>query len=83
MLQVLGALLILAGYAGAQSGRFDQRSLAYLLVNLTGSLLLAVLALREEQWGFVLLEAAWVLISLWGLAAVVSRRADPRSRPGP
>jgi hypothetical protein len=68
ILQIIGALLILAGYAGAQARLLDQKSYAYLLVNLVGSLLLAVLAYDQRQWGFLLLEGAWALISTWGLA---------------
>jgi hypothetical protein len=76
LLQIAGALLILAGYGGAQWGLLDQKSYAYLGVNLVGSLLLAVLAFLEEQWGFLLLEAAWALISAWGLAGLLRSRAS-------
>jgi hypothetical protein len=39
----------------------------YLWLNLVGSMLLAVLAAIESQWGFVLLEASWGLVAAWGL----------------
>ena len=66
-LQVVGALLILAGFALAQFRMLDQQSYAYLILNLVGSVILAYLAYVERQWGFMLLEAVWAVVSLWGL----------------
>jgi hypothetical protein len=71
LLQLAGALLILVPFAAVQLGRSTPASVAYLALNLAGSLLLAVLALAGEQWGFLLLETVWALVSGWGL----SRRA--------
>ena len=66
-IQILGALLILAGFAGAQLGRLRVDSTTYLVLNLIGSAVLAYLALIEEQWGFVLLEGVWAAMSAWSL----------------
>ena len=68
-------MLVLAGYTLAQLGRLDQHSIPYLVVNLVGSAILAALALHESQWGFLLLEGVWALVSLAGLVG----RLRPRS----
>jgi hypothetical protein len=75
LVQIVGAILILVAFAGAQFGRLEQRSIAYLVLNLIGSLILAVLAAIESQLGFLLLEGVWSLVSLWSLVAEL--RAKP------
>ena len=67
LVQVVGAVLILVAFAAAQLGAMDPHSRIYLVLNLVGSLILAVLAWRERQWGFLLLESVWAVVSLWGL----------------
>lgn len=67
LVQIVGALLILAAFAAAQFGRLDQRSVSYLVLNLVGSAILAVLAALERQIGFLLLESVWAIVSLWSL----------------
>ena len=74
--QVIGAVLILVAFAASQFGALDQHSRAYLALNFVGSLILAFLAWRERQWGFLLLETVWAAVSLWGLCATL-RRARP------
>ena len=67
VLQVIGALLVLSGFALAQFRVLDQRSYPYLALNLAGSAVLAALAAHERQLGFLLLEASWALVSGWSL----------------
>jgi hypothetical protein len=67
VVQVIGALLILTAFAAAQFGKLDVESRPYLWLNLVGSVVLTALALHEEQWGFLLLEAVWAIVSGWSL----------------
>ena len=77
VVQIVGALLILAAFAALQAGRIDANSRLYLVLNLVGSAILAVLALYEDQWGFLLLETAWAIVSAWSLIGLArGRRSD-------
>jgi hypothetical protein len=76
VIQVVGALLILAAFAAVQFERMRPDSRLYLALNLVGSAILAVLAVHSTQWGFVLLESVWAIVSAWGLL-VASRAQSP------
>lgn len=73
--QIGGSLLVLAGFALSQWGRLDPKSITYLTLNLIGSAALAVDAVHGEQWGFLMLEAVWALVSAIGLVRTVTERA--------
>lgn len=72
--QILGAILILVPFALAQFRRLGAHSWPYLLPNAAGSAILCAIALGGRQWGFVLLEGTWALVSAWGLIALLRRR---------
>ena len=67
-----GALLILVAYAGAQFNWMSPRRPWYNILNAAGSVILAYIAFRPFQIGFVLLEVAWTVISLYALTRVCS-----------
>jgi hypothetical protein len=62
-----GALMILIAYAGHQFGKMNPRSVAYNLLNAIGSGILGYVALFPFKLGFVVLEFAWVVISIWAM----------------
>jgi hypothetical protein len=72
LVSVLGSLLVLVAYVASQFGYLSAKGLAYAIANIVGSGILAVVAALEAQWGFLLLEVAWALVSL---VAVVRQRA--------
>ena len=77
VIQLIGALMILVAFAAAQRGSMSTTSRTYLVLNLVGSLILTVLAVHAQQWGFVLLEACWAAVS----AAALIRPAAPPAAP--
>lgn len=79
-IQIAGSVLILAGFALAQLGVLDVRSVRYLVLNVVGSAVLAVDAAFGRQWGFLLLEGVWAIVSAAGLIAVLRRPRGAQSR---
>lgn len=72
-----GALLILGAYAANQLGVLDSSRPTYAWMNLVGAVVLTVVALRASQWGFVLLEGTWAIISVPSLLRGARRRTAP------
>ena len=72
---IVGALAILSAYAANQFGLVELDNLPYQLANLAGSAVLCVIAVVEVQIGFILLEGAWALFSLWAVVKIL--RGDP------
>jgi hypothetical protein len=67
VIQLVGSVLILTAFIAAQLRRLTPTSTVYIVMNVVGSGVLAVNATMEEQWGFLLLEAVWFVVSVWAL----------------
>jgi hypothetical protein len=74
LIQIVGSLLVLGGFALSQSGILDQKSLGYLTLNLVGSAVLTVEAVLEQPWGFLLLEGVWAIVPAFSLVGVLRAR---------
>ena len=60
--------MILIAYTAAQTGRWSPDAAPYLWLNLFGAAILAVLAGLSQNWGFLLLEGVWTIVTAWSLA---------------
>jgi hypothetical protein len=77
VIQIVGALIILGAFAANQLGDMPTDSRLYLLLNLVGSVVLAILAVVEGQIGFILLETVWAVVSAWSLFVILGEEAGP------
>jgi hypothetical protein len=77
LVQLLASLVVLVAFVAGQRGVLRPTSRTYLGLNLAGSAVLAILALQGRQWGFLLLESVWAVVSAWGLARHAAARVWP------
>jgi hypothetical protein len=63
-ISIAGAVMILAAYGANQLGWLAPARPLYNVLNLVGSVILAAIAWRSAQWGFLLLEGAWALLTI-------------------
>ncbi len=67
VVQVVGALLILAPFVLTLLGLLSQQGWPYLISNAAGSGLLTASAIASTQWGFILLEGTWFVASFYSI----------------
>ena len=69
--QLIGAALNMGAFALLHFEIAASSALRYLVPNLVGSIILVVTAWIDRQWGFLLLEAAWVVVCI---RAIIARK---------
>ena len=65
---LLGTAMILGGFALLQAGRLSGTGLVYQLLNLVGAAGVLVSLLGTFNLSVFLLEAAWIAVSVYGIA---------------
>ena len=80
-ISVIGALLILGAFAANLLQWMNTSNLWYSLLNFVGSAILLVVAVLDQQFGFILLEGAWGLVSLWGIITALRGDEAPDASP--
>jgi len=71
---LVGVVLILIAYAGAQLRRLDTTKAPALLMNLVGASLILLSLARDFNLSAALMEGAWAAIALFGLIRLGLRR---------
>ncbi len=62
---------MLSAFAAQEFKRLEPGTRTYQILNLAGSFLCFVTAVVDRQYGFILLEGSWALVSAWGLWRVI------------
>jgi hypothetical protein len=71
VVQVAASLCILVPFVLVQVGRMSASTGSYLALNVLGATTLAVDAAISREWGFLMLEGVWALVSGIGLMRIV------------
>ena len=74
IISLVGAAMILIAFGAQQAGKLKPDSASYLLLNLVGAAILAVIAFRIKQLGLTVVETSWMLISLTALLRLLLRK---------
>jgi hypothetical protein len=71
---LIGVTLMLAAYALGQLGRLRIDTATALLMNLAGAVLVMVSLLYKFNLAAFLMEAAWAVVALFGLAKLALKK---------
>ncbi len=74
LLGLVGVVLMLLAYLGAQTGRLDPTALPSLIMNLVGPALVIVSLRFRFNLPAFLTEAAWALAATFGLVRLALKR---------
>jgi hypothetical protein len=77
--QIGGAVAILAAFIALQAGAVQATSWSYLLLNVAGAAVLAVVAAADRDWGFLLLETVWTGVSGWSVIRKLRTSREPEN----
>jgi len=71
---MVGAILILTAFAAQQFQHLAAETKTYQMLNLIGGFCLCVAAINVRQYGFIVLEGSWTVVSAWGVWRIFQGR---------
>jgi len=77
-IQIAAGVLVVSAFAGLQLKLLDPYRVPYLALNLVGTAVLTAIATGDEQFGFMLTNGVWAVVSLLGLLRLARHRARPQ-----
>ena len=80
---LFGVLLILLAYFVLQTGRIRGDGLTYQLMNLFGASGVLVSLYYKPNFSAILMEAAWVAVSIYGIVRGLRRKGETKSGTAP
>ena len=66
IISIAGAVMILAAYYAFQRGWLGRTHRSYHALNFAGATLLTIVAVLEVQYGFIIVEGMWAILSIPG-----------------
>ena len=67
IISFIGAILILVAYGALQLHRLPAETITFQTLNLFGGIFLCITAVALRQYGFILVEGLWAVLSGFGL----------------
>ena len=77
VLGTIGVAIIIGSYFALQTDRLNPRGLLYSTLNAAGAALILLSLVHDFNWAAFLVEAFWLLISLFGMARRLTAPPPP------
>lgn len=75
IISLIGAMLCLVPFAAVQLGKLKSDDLSYIIMNFIGGTTLAIVAVIQVEYGFILMEGVWASVSFYSLAKKLLKKS--------
>ena len=80
IINIVGLLALLIAFVLSKVKIVKTDDIYYNILNFTGAFILALYALNQGVWEFVVLEAIWGLVALWGIYEIGKRKKEAKRK---